>query len=91
MRFEKQQFSGIEVIIDYNEFIDCVIANCVVVSYGGPYKFERTTLDNPAFQLRGAALGTLEVLRMIRATQAPGRDLVKELVDSVGTPPPKAN
>lgn len=84
MRFVKQTFTT-DVTLDYNEFIDCEIKDCVVFFYGGEFSLVRTKLNNVRFGLGGPANSTLNFLRLVRAT-SPG--LLNELLDQGPQPTP---
>lgn len=66
MRFVKQTFTN-DVTLDYNEFVDCEISNCLVLFHGGDFTLLRTTLTNVRFGLGGPANNTLNFLRLVRA------------------------
>jgi len=66
MRFVKQLFTT-DVTLDYNEFIDCEIKDCVVFFHGGDFSLVGTKLTNVRFGLGGPANSTLGFLRLIRA------------------------
>ena len=77
MRFVKQTF-GIDVTLDYNEFIDCKIRDCVVLYHGGEFSLVRTRLTNVRFGLGGPANNTLGFLKLVRSN---GPHLVDALLD----------
>jgi hypothetical protein len=78
MRFVKQVFTD-GVTLDYNEFIDCEINNCLVMFHGGEFTLLRTTLSNVRFGLGGPANNTLNFLRLVRAANP---RLLDELLDA---------
>lgn len=84
MRFEKQVFTT-DVTLDYNEFVDCEIKDCVVHFHGGEFKLERTKLTNVKYRLAGAANATLQFLKLVRAS---GPDLVDGLLNQGDQPKP---
>jgi hypothetical protein len=84
MRFVKQTFTD-SVTLDYNEFIDCEIKNCVVLFYGGDFTLLRTTLTNVRFGLGGPANNTLNFLRLVRAASP---HLLDELLNAAPGPAP---
>lgn len=67
MRFINQTFTT-DVTLDYNEFVDCEIRDCVVLFHGGDFSLVRTRLVNVRFGLAGAANSTLNFLRLVRAS-----------------------
>jgi len=77
MKFERQVFES-DVTLDYNEFVDCELRNCVVFYYGGNFSLVRTKLNNVRFALGGPANQTLAFLRFVRAN---GPQLIDELLD----------
>ena len=77
MRFEKQTFTT-DITLDYNEFIDCEIKDCVVFFHGGTFSLIRTKLTNVRFGLSGAAHQTLMFLRLVRSS---GPHLLDQLLD----------
>ena len=84
MRFVKQVFTD-GVTLDYNEFIDCEISNCLVMFHGGDFTLLRTTLTNVRFGLGGPANNTLNFLRLVRAAHP---RLLEELLDAAPGPVP---
>jgi hypothetical protein len=66
MRFVNQTFTD-GVTLDYNEFVDCQIRDCLVLFHGGDFTLLRTTLTNVRFGLGGPANSTLNFLRLVRA------------------------
>jgi len=84
MRFIKQTFTE-GITLDYNEFIDCEIKNCLVMFYGGDFLLLRTTLTNVQFGLGGPANSTLNFLRLVRATNP---RLLEELLNAAPGPAP---
>ena len=78
MKFEHQIFTS-DVTLDYNEFVDCEIKDCVVYYYGGSFSLIRTTLTNVRFGLGGAANETLQFLKLVRAN---GPELLEGLLNS---------
>lgn len=82
MKFENQTFTT-DVTLDCNEFIDCVIKNCVIHHQGGSFSMLRTRLENVRFGLGGPAQHVLSFLRLVRATNPAA---VSELLD--GAPEP---
>lgn len=93
MKFENQTFTGIEVTLDCNQFIDCTIKDCLLAFQGGPFSLVRTKLDHVRFGIGGTAQQTVNFLKLVRAN---GPHLVEELLNQgdqphpVG-PPAKAN
>ena len=83
MKFTNQVFTD-DVTLDYNEFIDCEIKNCVVMYYGGKFSLIRTKLTNVRFGLGGAAGDTLMFLRLIRANRP---NLLDRLLKEDGSRP----
>lgn len=84
MRFEKQTFTT-DVTIDYNQFIDCEIKNCVVYFQGGDFLLVRTKLTNVRFGLGGPANNTLSFLKLIRASNP---KIIDELLNQGPQPSP---
>ncbi len=84
MKFENQTFTD-DVTLDYNEFIDCEIKDCVVFYYGGKYSLVRTKLANIRFGLGGPANDTLSFLKLVRAN---GPHLLEQLLDQGPQPAP---
>ena len=82
MRFVKQTFTS-DVTLDYNEFVDCEISNCLVLFHGGDFTLLRTTLTNVRFGLGGPANNTLNFLRLVRAANA---RLLDELLNAAPAP-----
>jgi hypothetical protein len=77
MKFEGKTFTK-DVTLDYNEFIDCEIKECVIWFYGGKFSLLRTKLTNVRFAVGAAAQDTLQFLKMVRAT---GPNLLEELLN----------
>lgn len=77
MKFEGQVFES-DITLDYNEFVDCEVKNCVVFYYGGNFSMVRTKFNNVRFALGGPANQTLAFLRVVRAN---GPHLIEELLD----------
>jgi hypothetical protein len=67
MKFERQTFTT-DVTLDYNDFTDCEIKDCVIFFCGGDFSLVRTTLNNVRFALGGPANCTLNFLRLVRLT-----------------------
>ena len=84
MRFKNQTFTE-DVTLDYNEFIDCEIKDCVVFFHGGKFTLVRTKLTNVRFALAGPANDTLSFLKLVRAN---GPDLLDQLLDQGPQPVP---
>jgi hypothetical protein len=82
MRFVNQSFKD-GVTLDYNEFIDCDIRDCLVLYYGGDFTLLRTTLTNVRFGLGGSANNTLNFLRLVRAANP---RLLDELLNAAPGP-----
>jgi hypothetical protein len=82
MRFIKQTFTD-DVTLDYNEFVDCEIRNCLVLFHGGDFTLLRTTLTNVRFGLGGPANNTLNFLRLVRAASP---RLLDELLNAAPEP-----
>jgi hypothetical protein len=76
MRFENQTFMT-DINLDYNEFVNCTIKDCVVFYHGGNFSLTRTTLSNVRFGLGDSANRTLDFLRFVRAN---GQHLLDELL-----------
>jgi hypothetical protein len=85
MRFVKQVFTGGQVTLDYNEFVDCEIRDCLLVYHGGEFSLVRTKLVNVRFGLGGAANNTLGFLKLVRAN---GQELLDSLLDQGPQPEP---
>ena len=86
MRFESKVFESAEVTLDYNEFVDCEMRNCVLLYHGGDFSLTRTRLNNVQFGLAGAANNTLSFLRLVRAN---GQALLDGLLDAGPQPIPE--
>ncbi len=84
MKFENQTFTD-NVTLDYNEFIDCEIKDCVVFYYGGKFSLVRTRFTNTRFGLGGPANDTLAFLKLVRAN---GPQLLEELLNQGPQPTP---
>ena len=80
MKFVNQTFTE-DLTIDYNEFVDCEIKDCVVMFHGGSFSLVRTKLTNVRFGCADAANNTLAFLRVVRATNPRAID---ELLDQGG-------
>jgi hypothetical protein len=78
MRFENQTFTS-GVTLDYNEFVNCTIRDCVVAFHGGGFTLTGTTITNVRFNLGDAANNTLAFLQMVRAATN-GEKIVNELI-----------
>jgi hypothetical protein len=85
MRFVKQVFTGGQVTLDYNEFVDCEMRDCLLVYHGGEFSLVRTKLVNVRFGLGGAANNTLGFLKLVRAN---GQELLDSLLDQGPQPEP---
>ena len=83
MRFVGQVFSGGEVTLDYNEFVDCEIRDCMVLYHGGEFSLVKTKLTNVRFGLGGAASNTLAFLKLVRAN---GQHLLDSLLEQGSQP-----
>lgn len=86
MRFVKQVFTGGEITLDYNHFVDCELRDCMLVYHGGEFSLVRTKLVNVRFGLGGAANNTLGFLRLVRAN---GQQLLESLLDQGPQPVPE--
>ncbi len=84
MRFENSRFTT-DVTLDYNQFINCRIENCVVLFHGGDFSLVGTTLTNVRFGLGGPANSTLAFLRLVRAASP---NALQELLDGGPQPAP---
>jgi hypothetical protein len=82
MRFVKQTFTT-DVTLDYNEFVDCKIKDCVIAHFGGPFQLTNTTFEHVRFACGGAADNTLNFLRLVRAN---GQNLLDELLNQGSQP-----
>jgi hypothetical protein len=80
MRFENQTFTA-DITIDGNEFIDCVIENCVVHHYGGPFSLVKSSFRNVRFAFHDASNNALAFLRLIRSMPN-GDRLIAELLEA---------
>jgi hypothetical protein len=78
-------FTGGQVTLDYNEFVDCEIRDCLLVYHGGEFSLVRTKLVNVRFGLGGAANNTLGFLKLVRAN---GQELLDSLLDQGPQPEP---
>ncbi len=87
MRFVKQTFAT-DVTLDYNEFVDCEIRDCIVFFYGGEFSLVRTKLVNVRFALAGPANNTLNFLKLVKAN---GSHLLDELLTQGEQPAPERN
>jgi hypothetical protein len=85
MRFVKQVFTGGQVTLDYNEFVDCEMRDCLLIYHGGEFSLVRTKLVNVRFGLAGAANNTLGFLKLVRAN---GQELLDSLLDQGPQPEP---
>lgn len=77
MRFENQTFANTTVTLDFNQFVNCTIADCVVLSHGGDFTLAGTTLIRCKFGVGGMANNTLQFLKLVRAS---GPKLLDELL-----------
>ena len=87
MKFENQTFTT-DVTLDCNEFIDCVIKNCVIYHQGGWFSMTRTHHENVRFGVGGPAQYVVSFLRIVRAT-TPGA--IEELLDGGPQPIPESS
>ncbi|HET7757690.1 MAG TPA: hypothetical protein VFK87_10575 [Steroidobacteraceae bacterium] len=78
MRFENQTFTGTTVTLDFNQFVNCTIADCLVVCHGGDFSLSRTTLMRCKFGVGGMANNTLQFLKLVRAN---GPQLLEDLLN----------
>jgi hypothetical protein len=85
MKFVGQVFEGGEVTLDYNEFVDCILRDCVLLYHGGEFSLVRTQLRNVRFGLGGPANNTLAFLKLVRAN---GPALLESLLDQGPQPVP---
>jgi hypothetical protein len=85
MKFENQTFTT-DVTLDCNEFIDCVIKDCVIHHQGGLFSMIRTRLENVRFGVSGPAQNVLSFLRMVRESNPAA---VGELLDGEPQPTPE--
>ena len=85
MRFENQVFSGVTVTLDYNEFHNCTIRDCLVSCHGGDFVLAHTTLVNCRFGVEGMANTTLQFLKLVRAN---GPHLLEDLLGQGPQPTP---
>jgi hypothetical protein len=79
MKFENQTFTT-DVTLDCNEFIDCVLKDCLISHQGGWFSMTRTRLENVRFGVGGPAQNVVSFLRMVRVHN---RGAVEELLDGV--------
>lgn len=68
MRFENQTFTGMTVTLDFNEFVDCTIKDCLILCHGGTFRLERTTITSCKFGVGAPASSTLSFLKLVRAS-----------------------
>ena len=85
MRFENQAFAGVTVTLDYNQFLNCVLRDCLVICHGGDFSLVNTTLINCRFGVEGMANTTLQFLKLVRAS---GPQLLEELLGQGPQPTP---
>lgn len=78
MRFENQTFTS-GVTLDYNEFVNCTIRDCVVEFHGGGFTLTNTAITNVRFVCGDAANNTLAFLQMVRAASN-GEQIVGEMI-----------
>jgi len=69
MKFENETITE-DIIIDDNEFINCVIRDCVVTYCGGEFKLVDTVFDQIKVNVRGSARDTVSFLTVLRASDA---------------------
>jgi len=85
VRFENQAFAGVTVTLDYNQFLNCVLRDCLVICHGGDFSLVNTTLINCRFGVEGMANTTLQFLKLVRAS---GPQLLEELLGQGPQPTP---
>jgi hypothetical protein len=85
MRYVNQAITGIDVNLDFNEFVDCVIKDCVVTCNGGPFSLLRTKFERVRFSIGGPAMATLSFLKLVKAH---GPNLLDELMSQGDQPTP---
>ncbi len=83
MRYIKQAITGIDVNLDFNEFEDCVIKDCIVTCNGGPFSLVRTRFERVRFAIGGPAQATLAFLKLVKAHSP---DLLNELMNDGAQP-----
>ena len=83
MRFESQTFENQTIVLDWNEFINCKLVNCVVRYAGhGPVDFRGSSLDKCTIELFDAAARTLGFISDFgKRKGSDGRMLIDSLFD----------
>ena len=75
--FRDQKFAGRSFIVDEVVFINCQLKDCDLYYSGGDFDWANAAFDGCRFHWRGAAKGTVDLLRLIGAlkeqSQAPGQ------------------
>jgi hypothetical protein len=85
MRFGHQTFANTTVTLDYNQFINCVLRDCLITCHGGDFSLVSTTLVNCRFGVEGMANTTLQFLKLVRAS---GPALLEDLLGQDPQPSP---
>jgi hypothetical protein len=89
-----QNFSGTEIILDDNFFLECSFENCTFIYSGGPFKWEKCAFSGENnFDPKGAAQRVLKFLyffRILREDQMPQPKPPSsgDVEESVKTKPP---
>ena len=66
MRFESQSLVG-DIVVDGNQFVNCVFQDARLIHTGGPFELVGCSSKGIVPAVGGAALNTLQFLRMIRS------------------------
>lgn len=69
MKFKNEIITE-DITIDDNEFIDCIIRDCVVRYHGGSFDLVDTVFDKVKVDLRGGAKDMVKFLNVVRASDA---------------------
>ncbi|MBM3150010.1 MAG: hypothetical protein FJZ88_08325 [Chloroflexi bacterium] len=82
MRYTKKTFSGDEVLLDGNEYYECIFTNCrLVYRGGGDMSIVGCTFDNPQWVFGGSAANTIRFLEAIYRDG--GRMLIEQTFDNI--------
>lgn len=78
-------FQGGRVLLDNNEFRDCVFADCeLVFAGGGPVALSGNVFKNVKWSFEGAAARTLQFLTAMYHGAGPGgRELVENTFEAI--------
>lgn len=87
--FQASMFMGQRIVLDGNEFVNCVFDRCVLVYGGGPLKMIGNTLTNITWEFTDAAARTTALLSSLYRGGDANRRFVEYLLANYGSRTPR--